>query len=86
MPKEDTAEGTLSAILDASARLLLQRILSGDATAADLNVARQLLKDNGISCIATGKNPLGQLGAKVINDLPFKQSAQDVADEMDNLH
>ena len=32
---------------------LLDKVKSGEAKAGDLNVARQLLKDNGIECIAT---------------------------------
>ncbi len=46
---------------------LLQRIASGEATSADLSVARQFLKDNGIDSYATPENPLGQL----LNQLPF---------------
>ena len=30
---------------------LLDKVKSGEAKAGDLNVARQLLKDNGIECI-----------------------------------
>ncbi len=37
-------------------RIALDRIKSGEATAADLNVARQLLKDNGIDG-TTKQNP-----------------------------
>lgn len=49
------------------ARELLDRVLSGEATTTDLNVARQFLKDNGIDSIAEKGSPLGDLG-KV---LPF---------------
>ena len=44
---------------------LLARVRSGEATASDLNVARQLLKDNGIEAIATPTNPLGSLAASL---------------------
>ena len=40
---------------------LLDKVKSGEAKAGDLNVARQLLKDNGIECIPTKKNPMEDL-------------------------
>lgn len=40
---------------------LLDKIMSGEATASELNVARQFLKDNGIDGIPKKENPLGQL-------------------------
>jgi hypothetical protein len=44
---------------------LLGRLKSGEATTQDLNVARQFLKDNGITGVATddkgAQNPLGAL-------------------------
>lgn len=49
---------------------LLRKIRSGEATAAELNVARQMLKDNNIQAIVTPTNPLGQLAA-VTEGLPF---------------
>jgi len=64
---------TLSDILDESAKLLLAKIKDGTATAADLNVARALLKDNGINAIPTKTNGLGGLA----DSLPF-QSAEDI--------
>jgi len=36
-------------------------IESGEAKPGDLNVARQLLKDNGIECIPTEKSPMEDL-------------------------
>jgi hypothetical protein len=71
----------LADILDESARLLLNRIKAGEATAADLNVARQLLKDNGINAIPTKDNGLGQLARQ----LPF-QSSTEIADDTENYH
>jgi hypothetical protein len=38
------------------ARILLDRIQTGEATAADLNVARQFLKDNGVRVAGEGKS------------------------------
>ena len=40
---------------------LLDKVKSGEAKAGDLNVARQLLKDNGIECIPTANNPMDDL-------------------------
>ena len=40
---------------------LLDKVKSGEAKAGDLNVARQLLKDNGIECITTANNPMEDL-------------------------
>jgi hypothetical protein len=51
----------------AIATALADKIRTGDATAADLAVARQFLKDNGIDSIAASNNPLGNL----VKSLPF---------------
>lgn len=57
---------TLEQIHDELATQLLKRIKSGEATAADFQAARQLLRDNNISAIAKpGVNPIGNLS------LPF---------------
>ena len=40
---------------------LLNRIRSGTATSSDLNVARQMLKDNGIDCAALEGTPIQKL-------------------------
>ena len=40
---------------------LLGKIKGGEAKPGDLNVARQLLKDNGIECIPTANNPMEDL-------------------------
>lgn len=61
----------LEAIHDALTESLLQRIKSGEATAADLNVARAFLKDNGIDVgNPASLNPL----AEALTDkmLPFE--------------
>lgn len=46
---------------------LLSRIKSGAATAAELNVARQMLKDNGIDSVAFKDSPI----LKLSETLPF---------------
>ena len=40
---------------------LLDRIRHGDAKPSDLNVARQMLKDNGIECLPVPESPFGDL-------------------------
>lgn len=49
---------------------LIRKVKSGEANASDLNVIRQLLKDNGVDSDASNPaNPITNL----IEDLPFKQ-------------
>jgi hypothetical protein len=55
------------------AEVLAAKIKSGDVTAADLSVARQFLKDNGIDAIPTGSNPIGDL-AKIV---PFQTNNEE---------
>lgn len=50
---------------------LLQRIENGTATAADLSVARQFLRDNGIEAQRKNHKPLASLAEK----LPFSVGA-----------
>jgi len=58
---------TLSQLHTAVAQNLLKKIENGEATASDLNVARQMLKDNGIESLPTPDNPIGNLA----EELPF---------------
>jgi len=53
---------------------MLRRIQTGEATAADLGAARQLLKDNGIQAVANDGNPLGNL----IEALPFDDGVDNI--------
>ena len=48
---------------------LLNRVKNPDAKSADLNVARQFLRDNGIDAVPTEDNPLG----KLLEELPFDE-------------
>lgn len=52
---------------------LIRRIQNGEATASDLNVARQFLKDNGIEQLPTRENETGRL----VQNLPFDASEED---------
>ena len=56
-------------------KALLDRILSGEANAADLNVARQFLKDNGIDGTIRNSEPLLNL-AKI---MPFDPDEEEAA-------
>lgn len=60
----------LEEIHDALTEALLARVRNGEATAADLNVARAFLKDNGIEV----SNPatMSQLTEAVTDVLPFE--------------
>ena len=52
------------------AKVLLKRVKAGDATAADLSVARQFLKDNNIEVSNLSRaKPLRELAAA----LPFEE-------------
>lgn len=60
-------EQKLSNLFDLVCDDLTGRISSGEATSTDLNVARQMLKDNGITSTPTEASPLEGLA----NALPF---------------
>lgn len=63
---EDDLNFQLTAILEelqlATVTDLLRKIRSGEATAAELGVARNLLRDNNMQVKPTGKSPLEALG------------------------
>lgn len=58
-PKKDVLEDIHVAL----AETLLDRVKSGTATAADLNVARAFLKDNGVEVRAENHEPMKELTA-----------------------
>lgn len=51
---------------------LVNQIKSGEANPSTLNVARQLLKDNQITCSVSENTPLSQL----VDILPFDEYAE----------
>lgn len=61
-------EAILAEMHAALGQALLDKIQSGEATAGDLNVARQFLKDNGIDILAKRDKNLKKLG----EILPFQ--------------
>ena len=69
----DNTDKILSGLHKAVAEELLNKVLSGEANAADLNVARAFLKDNGIDATADQNEPMANLA----KSLPFK--IEDVA-------
>jgi hypothetical protein len=63
---------TFASLHEALANDLLRRIQDGSATAADLSVARQFLKDNGIDATAQQSEPLLNLA----KTLPFDPESE----------
>jgi hypothetical protein len=61
----------LSELHEVLASILLDKIRDPEVKSAELNVARQFLKDNDITAIPTDDNALAQL----LQDLPFKDDA-----------
>jgi hypothetical protein len=55
---------------------LIARVKSGQATAAELNVARQLLKDNHIDADPKPGSSLGKL-ADAVQKYPFQPGEED---------
>lgn len=64
---------TLQALHGQLAKTLLDKIKDGTATAADLSVARQFLKDNGIDALPNENTPLRNLA----DQLPFDPSQEE---------
>ncbi len=60
-------EKILTDLHNAVAQELLDRVMSGEATSADLNVARGFLKDNGIDAGLDQSEPMANLA----KSLPF---------------
>ena len=76
MSKDPVKEG-LESLHAELAKQLLGRVKSGQATAADLSVARQFLKDNNVDSTPAEGTPFGELARSV----PFQG-----ADEGDFRH
>ena len=66
----EITEETLGQIHEALATELLTRIKEGTATPTDLNVARQMLKDNNITVSVESSSPL----LNIAEDLPYDES------------
>jgi hypothetical protein len=61
---------TLESLHNELAETLLAKIRSGEATASDLSVARQFLKDNGIDGTRKPNSPIDNLA----NEIPFTET------------
>lgn len=59
-------EDLLEELHGSLAKAMKDRLAEGTASASDLNVIRQFLKDNGIEGVAKAGSPLGDL----VNQLP----------------
>jgi hypothetical protein len=57
---------------------MIRRISTGEATAADLGAARQLLRDNGIQAVAQEGSPLHDL----VTSLPFQDEADKIVNSI----
>ena len=62
------SEKTLKQLHNELALKLLNKVRDPDATASEMNVARQFLKDNGIDSLPVDNSPLHNL----MKELPFK--------------
>jgi hypothetical protein len=65
----------MDSLHSALAEELLTRVKSGEATASDLSVVRQFLKDNGVDSIPKDGNPLDRLNHAA--NLPFTEDTVD---------
>jgi hypothetical protein len=65
-------EALLSELHGEMAKAMQKKLASGDATASDLNVIRQFLKDNGVN-------------SDGVQDPNVKSLADDLPDDLDNV-
>ncbi len=71
----------MTTLHNALAQELLDRVNSGTATASDLSVVRQFLKDNGIDSVPKKGDPLERLS----HTLPFTEvDDEEVAGQLPN--
>ncbi len=66
----DRKQEMLEQLWDLTIQALITKIQIGDFGTQDLNVARQMLKDHGISVAKTEDSPIGDLA----DVLPFTQN------------
>ena len=52
---------------------IIDKLVSGDYTSQDLNVARQMLKDHGVNVEDVEESPIGE----VADLLPFRKTGND---------
>jgi len=69
----DSLQDLLAKLHEAVGNELLQRIISGEATSADLSVATKFLKDNGINIDVEDSPPIMNL----VKSLPFSDDQKE---------
>lgn len=79
------SEALLASLHDAAAKLLLDRIQSGEATASDVANALKMLKDNDITCIPANDNALGALQSQLEGRSVGDATERDLADALENI-
>ena len=74
-PGKRASESFLGALHEAFAHQLLEKLQSGECTAADLNVIRAFLKDNGIECLPENNDTM----KGILDSLPSSDDMDDVS-------
>jgi|TARA_B110000285_G_scaffold67610_1_gene77652 hypothetical protein len=67
---ENNTEKKLSKLHEQLTEVLLEKVRDPEVKSADLNVARQFLKDNNVDCLPSENNSM----SKLAEELPFKLS------------
>lgn len=68
-------EGALADLHGAFALHLMERLRGGEATASDLGVIRQFLRDNNINCVGEANDTLKELAAS-LPDFDYEESEE----------
>jgi hypothetical protein len=64
----------LETLHGAVAKLLLDKVESGEVTASEIAQAVKMLKDNNIDVSPTGEHPLDHLAGSLSDRLPFSST------------
>ncbi len=72
-------EELLALLHSAVANALVEKVKSGEATAAELAAAIKFLKDNGITAVLSPETPMSNLVDSL--DLPFDENSVDEEDD-----
>lgn len=69
------SESFLGQLHEEFAKVLLEKLKSGECTASDLNVMRAFLKDNGIECLPEHNDTM----KGILDELPSIEEMDDIA-------
>ena len=69
----------LEQLHEMTAKHLLERIESGEATASEIAQAVKMLKDNGIDTSDPGDSPLGGVAESLADKVPFTSTDDPVS-------